>query len=278
MAFKGTEKEFKSHDKYVGLFMAEVVAVNPNKDELEKLLGSTLDKDPEYTGSNDETGAKRVTLSFWLKEEKTGKLFNTRFSLEDTVVVSKSGKTQYIDNIGSTTYAESENNFPEFFKESGRPYRKAKKGEELLYNFLRKWLNDLNYTDSNTELMLDDWKGLMNGKVKEIREVIERYSNKTIGALATIRTSNDGKEYQSVYSYDFVPSYAVESYLNGGKAYPVMNRFITKVTDPQYGCVDYYELKALSVYDPTNNVVASSNSPILNKETQAASHDDDLPF
>ena len=86
MALKGKEKEVRSYKKYVGLFNAHVVAVNPTKEELGTLLGTTIEKDPEYVGSNQETGAKRLTVSFWLKEENTGNHFNVRFNIEDTVV------------------------------------------------------------------------------------------------------------------------------------------------------------------------------------------------
>ena len=136
MAIKGNEKEVRSYNKYVGLFNGNVIAVNPSKTELSKILGVEIDKDLEYTGVNDETGAKKVTLSFWIQAgNKSIPPFNVRFSLEDTVVMSKSGKTQYINNIGEASYADSEETLPQFYKDKGRTIRKAKKGEEAFYNF-----------------------------------------------------------------------------------------------------------------------------------------------
>jgi len=285
MALKGKEKENKSFSKYVGLFNAFVVAVNPSKDELGKLLGATIEKEPEYTGSNSENGAPRLTVSFWLKEEQTGSLFNVRFNIEDTVVVSKSGLNQYINSIGTTSYANSPDAVPDFVK--ARPVRQAKKGEELLYKFLRNWLSDLNYEDESTELMMD-WKKLISGKVTELRDAIDAFSTKTICAMATVRTADDGKEYQAVYSYEFLPSFALDCF-NGKakKQYKSVDKFITKVQDAEYGCKDYYELTPLKEYDPSKNVVNTTNSPIVQKsnvtvasqpQAVTASAIDDLPF
>jgi len=283
MALTGKVKENKGNfSKYVGLFTANVVAVNPSKDELGKLLNTTIEKDIEYTGVNDQTGAKKLTLSFWLKEEHKGNLFNVRFNIEDTVVESKTGKTQFINNIGTTSYAEDKSKVPDFLTQNGRDIRPAKKGEELLYKFLRAWLSNLNYEDESTELSMN-WKQLISGKTTEIREAIENFKSQTVCCMATVRTADDGKEYQAVYSYEFLPSYAMDCF-NGTakKQYAAVTRFISKVTDPEYGCKDFYELKPLTEYDPQRNVVASTNSPVIRSEQPApvTTDDvaDDLPF
>lgn len=290
MALKGKEKEVKSGSftKYVGLFNANVIAVNPTKEELGKLLNTTIEKDIEYSGSNDQNGAKKLTISFWLKEEQTGNLFNVRFNLEDTVVESKTGKTQFINSIGTTSYCSDKNNVPSFLTENGRSVRPAKKGEELLYKFLRSWLSNLNYEDSSTELCMD-WKPLIGGKLSEIRDAIANFTNQTVGCMATVRTADDGKEYQGVYSYEFLPSYALDCF-NGKakKQYKCVDKFIAKVTDSEYGCKDYYELKPLTEYDPTKNVVGTTNSPLVGQKSapkqqevpkeQYAGVNDDLPF
>jgi hypothetical protein len=282
MAINGTPKEMKTYKKYVGLFTANVVAVNPTKSELEKLLGTNIDKDPEYTGTNNE-GNKRITLSFWLKEANLGVLFNVRFNLEDKIMISSTGKTQFINSAGQTSYAQDKSQVPDFLTEGGRSIKPAKKGEELLCKFLRKWLNNLPYDDPNTEIVIDDWKALFNGNTKELKSAIDAYKSQEVGAMATIRTSDDGKEYQSVYSYEFLPSFAIRSLFENGKAYKTYDAFVEKVNDEKYGCKDHYELGPLKEYDPTLNVVNTSNSSILPKaKTKAPTIDstvvDDLPF
>lgn len=288
MALKGKEKEQRNYSKYVGLFNANVVAVNPTKDQLSKLLGATIEKDLEYTGVNSDTGAKKLTLSFWLKEETTSNLFNVRFNLEDTIVVSKTGKTQFINTIGTTSYADNINQVPTFLTDNGRTVRPAKKGEELMYKFLRNWLNNLNYNDESTELSLD-WKKLISGKTAEITDAIDSFSEQMICSMATVRTADDGKEYQGVYSYEFLPAYALNCF-NGkaNKSYKAVDKFIQKVQDPEYGCKDYYELKPLKEYDPASNVVNTTNSAVIKGAPSVASNPvtqgvldtaiDDLPF
>jgi hypothetical protein len=277
MALKGKSKEIsgenKNYTKYVGMFNGKVVAVNPTKEQLGKLLNTTIEKDLEYTSINEENGAKKLILSFWLREESTGQHFNVRFNLEDTVKVSKSGKTQFINSIGSTSYAEDESSVPSFITQNGRSIRKAKVGEELLYNFLRNWLSNLNYDDESTELMLN-WKQLISGKTQELNEAIQNFDNQLICAMAIIRTdSTTGKEYQGVYSYAFLPSYALDCF-NGKKNYKTVDKFIEKVEDSNYGCQDYYQLKPMCEYDPTKNVVASTDAPIISTDPVV----DDLPF
>lgn len=284
MAIQGKEKEVKNFSKHVGMFNAHVVALNPTKEELGKVLGTELEKDLEYTSENADTGAKKVSISFWLREAKTNQHFNVRFNLEDTVVESKTGKTQFINSIGTTSYANDKSSLPDWFTEKNREVRVAKRGEELLYKFLRNWLSNLNYEDESTELTVD-WKKLISGKTNELRDAITKYEDQQICALATVRTAEDGKEYQGVYSYEFLPGFALD-YFTGKKTkmYKSVDKFIEKVTDAEYGCKDYYVLKPLSEYDPTKNVVGSSDNPVISKasKSQAVSTeetvDDNLPF
>lgn len=286
MAIQGKEKEVKNFSKHVGMFNANVVGVNPTKEELGKILGTELEKDLEYTSENSETGAKKVTLSFWLREAKTGQHFNVRFNLEDTVVESKTGKTQFINSIGNTSYAEDKSSLADWFTGNNREVRVAKRGEELLYKFLRNWLSNLNYEDESTELSVD-WKKLISGKTNELRDAIASFEEQQICALATVRTAEDGKEYQGVYSYEFLPGYALDCF-NGKKAKPYksVDKFIEKITDAEYGCKDYYQLQPLTEYDPSKNVVGNSDKAVIPKKDGQATQklqtvetaDDDLPF
>lgn len=258
---KGKEREQKSHTKYVGMFNAKVIAVNPNTEELGKILGTTIAKDPEYMGENAE-GKPKVTLSIWLQDTKTAEVFNVRFNLEDSVVESKTSKYQFINDIGSTSYAETENDLPSWFVT--RDYRKAKKGEEIVYKFLRAWLSNLEYNDPSTELKLDDWKKLMKGNMSEIKDVIAANTDQEICCLATIRTADDGNEYQSIYSREFLPAYSLDCFTGKkAKSYKAVDKFIAQVNDSEYGCKDYYELVPLKEYDATKNLINQTNDPVI---------------
>lgn len=289
MALKGTERESKNYEKYVGLFTGKVVAVNPNKAELEKLLNTTLENEITYKDVNEENGAKKIILSFWIKANnpEINNLFNVKIFLENTIRVSSTGKTQYINTIGQTSFSDDIDTIPDFIKE--RKLRKALIGEETLYKFLSSWLSDLDMSSPNTEISLDNIQNLFNNKTTELRDSIENFHDKSIGLLATIRTSAEGKDYQGIYSYEFLPAYAVESYITKGKMYKSLTRLIDKVESVEYPCKDYFEICALHPYSPEKNIVSSSSSPIMikTKNTQSQStvsveqeqeDDNGLPF
>lgn len=260
--------------KRVGLFEASVIAINPNMEEYAEVLGMELkegSKATEYLGtSNDGNTSLRVDI--WLQEIKSGDKFKVNFFLENKLKTNKDGtKAQYINNVGTTSWAIDENTLPEWFK--GREYRQAYVGEEEMYGFLRTWLGNLDYRDADTVLELD-WKTLMKGNVKDIKSQIDGEYCTNVVALATIKTvEKDGevKEYQGVYNKGFLPAYALKqfrlvNYADGkvldslrtkkNKDLKTHERFVVQVTG-EYGCRDFYALKDLCEYNADDNVVAS---------------------
>lgn len=260
--------------KKVGLFESKVIAINPTLEEYAEVLGIELkegSKATEYLGtSNDGNTSLRVDI--WLQEIKSGDKFKVNFFLENKLKTNKDGtKAQYINNVGTTSWASDENNLPDWFK--GRDYRQAYVGEEELYGFLRTWLGNLDYRDADTVLELD-WKTLMKGNVKDIKSQIDGEYCTNVVALATVKTvEKDGevKEYQGVYNKGFLPAYALKQFrlvnyadtkvldsLRNKKAKDLKTheRFVVQVTG-EYGCRDFYALKDLCEYNANDNVVAS---------------------
>jgi hypothetical protein len=258
----------------VGLFEAEVVAINPTAEEYKEVLGIDLpenSKATEYLGqSKDKNTYLRVDV--WLKDAKSGDKFKTTFFLEDKERENKDGsKKQYINNIGKCAWADDANNLPEWFAK--RDYRVAYVGEEELYEFLRTWLNKLDYMKDNTVLQAD-WKKLMKGNVSELKSQVDGAYCTNIGALATIiMKEKDGEntEYQGVYNKAFLPAYAlknfrlidygnssIQSSLRAKKLRDLKphERFVLNVTG-EYGCRDFYILRDLKEYNADDNLVAS---------------------
>lgn len=273
---KKRESSANSQDftKKVGLFESKVIAINPSMEEYAEVLGMELkegSKATEYLGtSNDGNTSLRVDI--WLQEIKSGDKFKVNFFLENKLKANKDGtKAQYINNVGTTSWATDENTLPDWFK--GREYRQAYVGEEELYGFLRTWLGNLDYRDADTVLQLD-WKTLMKGNVKDIKSQIDGEYCTNVVALATIKTvEKDGevKEYQGVYNKGFLPAYALKQFrlvnyadtkvldsLRNKKAKDLKTheRFVVQVTG-EYGCRDFYALKDLCDYNADDNVVAS---------------------
>jgi hypothetical protein len=260
--------------KKVGLFEAEVVAVNPNAEEYKDILGMELKEDSkatEYLGTS-QNGNKTLRIDFWLEEVKSKEKFKVTFFLEDLVKENKDNtKKQYINAVGMCSWADDPNNLYEWF--TNREYRPAFVGEEDLYNFLRTWLGNLDLRDAESTLEIE-WKKLMNGNVRDIKQLIGGEFVTNVIALATIKSvikDGDTKEYQAVYNKAFLPAYTLKNfrlldYSNSGvlttlrakksKELKPHERFVINVTG-EYGCKDYYTFKDLKDYNPDDNLVAS---------------------
>jgi hypothetical protein len=263
--------------KSVGLFEAKVIAVNPNMEEYKDILGIELKEDSkalDYLGKTDEDNIK-LRIDIWLEEVKDNEKFKVTFFLEDKEKENKDGsKYQYINAVGVCSWASDSNDLPEWFAK--RDYRVAYVGEEDLYNFMRTWLNNLDYRDAETILEID-WKKLMKGNVKDIKSQIDGEWCSTIGALATIKIvakDGDTKEYQGVYNKLFLPPYSIKQFrlvdysktetLNKLRAKKTRDlkaheKFAVNVTG-EYGCKDYFTLKDLRDYNPDDNLVASDKT------------------
>jgi hypothetical protein len=137
-------------------------------------------------------------------------------------VGANSGKIQVIDKYGRTAWATKEDiaskAIPQYTNGPAnidKDYRPACDGEESLVEFLINWLNipsPNNYingkwvmkedtSDSEVSLNLGD---LFKGNVKEIAELIKLAANYAVKAAVGIRTTDEGKQYQQVFTRKFV--------------------------------------------------------------------------
>jgi hypothetical protein len=260
--------------KKVGLFEAKVVAINPTIEEFKDKLGIELKEDSkaiEYLGTSQD-GNKTVRIDVWLEEVKNKDKFKVAFFLENKERENKDGtKKQYINTVGSCSWADDENNLPKWFTE--RECRVAYVGEEDLYNFMRTWLGDLDYRDAETTLQLE-WTKLMKGNVKDLRDQIGGEWCTSVVALATVKTvekDGDIKEYQGVYNKGFLPAYTLKQFrlvdfssstiLKGlrekkSKDLKPHERFVLNITG-EYGCKEFYTFRDLAEYNADDNLVAS---------------------
>jgi hypothetical protein len=289
MAIEGINKEKKEFSdsvvKRVGLFEARVIAINPNEEEYLSILGKTLKEDSkatEYLGKskNDNTFLR---LDVWLQdikniseEDKSAGKYKVTFFLENKERENKDfTKKQCINSLGTTTWAEDEDNLPAWFAK--RESRVAFIGEEDLYRFLKIWLGGeegMKLQDPETTLSID-WKKLMKGNVKELKEQIDgNFVKDHFVALATIiikEKEGDVKEYQGVFNKAFLPSYALKQFRLTDYRNPTLvekikkipfkekqahEKFISEVAG-DYGCKDYYTFRDIQNYDSSDNFAAS---------------------
>jgi hypothetical protein len=258
-----------------GLLEANVIAINPTAEEFKDILGMELKEDSkaaEYLGETKD-GNSYLRVDVWLQKVNSDDKFKTSFFLEDKERENKDGtKKQYINSIGMCSWAADENDLAEWFTK-GRDFRVAYTGEEDLYNFMRTWLADLDYRDSETVLQLE-WKKLMRGNVKDLKDQIGGEWSKSVVALATVivkERDGESKEYQGIYNKAFLGGYTLKQFrlvdygnkrVQEGlknkkpKDLKAHEKFVVNVTG-EYGCKDYYTFKDLQDYNADDNLVAS---------------------
>lgn len=273
---KRQNTENSDYVKSVGLFEAKVIAVNPSVEEYKDKLEIELKEDSkavEYLGETKD-GNNYLRLDFWLQNIKTDKKSKVTFFLEDRERENKdSTKKQYINEVGMCSWADDPNNLPEWFTK--RDYRVAHVGEEEFYDFMKTWLGNLDFRDPETVLQLD-WKKLMRGNVKDIKEQIDGEFSVNFCSLSTIVSKErDGeiKEYEVIYNKAFLPAYSLKQFRlidydspkviselqsKKPKDLKVHEKFVLKVAG-EYGCKDYFILKDLKEYVPEENLAASDS-------------------
>jgi hypothetical protein len=276
---KGKVRKPSDFQRETGFFEGQVVAINPDREQLEKLLETTIEKDPEYIGEED--GVKKAQIVFWIRDEKTKKVKDLKFFIRDSdreKAKPKDGaseeekrsfvkKKQYINEIGTTSWADKEENLQDWFTQ--RDYRVAKEGEEELYAFLQKWLGKLDFKDKDA-LLSFDFRKLLRGNVSELREQINGEYNDSVVFLKIVRkVEKDGEDqyYEQIYNREFLPGYVMKQIklkkIDGNfieaaemqqktdrKKLSALQRFVLSVTDRQYGIRDFYTLGELEIFDP----------------------------
>ena len=274
MAIGGSKREIPQggdFPKKVGIFEAKVIAINPNEREYKDILGIELKEDSNATNYYDDV-KKKLRVNVWLQDVNSDFKTNATFWLEHGEKENKDAtKKQYINSIGVCSWASSPDLLPAWFLK--RDYRVAHIGEEEFLGFVRIWLGGLDFSDMDTEIFLD-WKKVMSGDLKDLKEQIDGEFTQTVGALATVKTveKEDGpKSYQNIFIKSFFPGYSIKSmrvvdYNNPdvvrgltfrkSAELKMHERFVVNVAG-EYGCKDYYTFKELHDYDPEANLVES---------------------
>lgn len=283
-AVKGQLREEKDFSKYVGFALVSVVAVNPDREQLNALLGKDGDENDkviEYVGEDTEGNVKsRVT--FWLREEKTSKLFVHNINIIDKLKTNKAGdKQQYINSVGLTTWSDDEGNLQEWFTKftekdktviGDKSVRKAAVGEEELGIFLHAWLGKLNFNHPDTEVIIDK-KKLFAGNYKELKELVGEDFTAPFVVLLGVRTDKDdsSKQYQQVYSKGFLQGNFMK-YINNNNSFPTeyaqkaWNKFVENV-EGEYGFNAFHKLVPLTIYDRAEDIAAQEqNKPEVTAE------------
>lgn len=226
-----------SFKRFIGIAPCFVKAVNPSKEELEEAFSTTLEKAPEYVGEQEveEDGVKvkypnaRVTFLVHPDPEKVGfdaGLISVSLFVRKQFRFNKDkSKVQVIDKYGRTAWATAEevknHQIPMYSNGPAnldKDFRPAYVGEEELTNFIisylnipsvmrynkteRKWYMVDNPQDS--ECRLDHIEDYFKGDFSELKEILSYQPSNKLKVLFGVRSGDDGKQYQAVYSQMFL--------------------------------------------------------------------------
>lgn len=283
--------------RYKGVGTVSVLAVNPTKDEWNKLTGGNMEKEPEYT-SIGEDGIKRARITLLVKPDPTKTVGGvepiipiTFWFRKAAVQGSQSGKYQIIDKYGETAWATQEEiqskKIPQYTNGPANidaDYRKIVNGEEAFTKFLKAYLcipstrSMVNGAwveradKSDCEARLDNIVKIFDGDFKEIKSILNAQPNNHVQVLFGVRTAEDGREYQDFFTQVFLTqsNYRRTAFAKELTAQKNLGR---------YGNVDFGDMENISnLYECslTPSVVQPSAAPI--PTLQPEQEDDDLPF
>lgn len=243
MAFATGKKTTESNgtvSRYIGVAPVTILAVNPNKAELEKIYNTEIENSPEYISETEvgiEGNKHKVTqarvdfIVQTVKEKCNGIDMKTRvtFFLANDYRYNRDGsKVQVINKYGETTWLPIENakagTIPEnlsWFEPAD--FRPAYIGEEELIGFIKAYLGIPNKSyrrdgkvieigdKSEAEARLDKIKDYFKEDFSELRKVIALQPENRVKCLFGVRSTDDGRQYQAVYTQKFL-KYGVNDY------------------------------------------------------------------
>ena len=211
--------------RYIGTSPVFVKAVNPSKDERNKLLNAEIDNEPEYIKEREVDGTKvrQVIVTFYVKpdvEEEV--IIPMTFFVDKSYRFNKDKtKVQVIDKYGYSGWATQEEikNQTKLKSSTGKdlriatPYRPAYNGEIKLIEFIKYYLNideAISYINGewvpNPKVKAEDCEcsldmdKLFKGDFSEIKEVPTLMPTNKVKVMFGVRTTDEGKQYQAVYT------------------------------------------------------------------------------
>ena len=236
-----SEEVMSSIKSYSGISNFNVLAVNPNMQELHA-IDIMVKQEPEYF--LELNGEDYFKVVFWVKNDD----LTTRLEIlmQNKERTSKTGKFQWLNAIGQSTWSEGIPAY-EWWKQPDTS-RKAFGGEETLINFVKAWAN----VAPGDNVYFDTINEIVKGNVTELKSLVTALKNNQVRLLVGVK---DGK-YQQVYTKMF------------GRIKPQRDDLFVKALNDEYGAfnaefntdLQWGEFKpVLSVVTPDNDNGVAEN-------------------
>ena len=222
----GTQEstETQGFKRYVGLASSKVLAVNPNKKQLDELMGFESANEPEYVVDTDNGKEARITFIVRTDPEANNGIEITNrlmFTLRSAAAYNKDQtKVQVIDEYGDFVWADTEDvkNHKKLMTANGTEmristnYRIACVGECALVDFLKNflcvksayeykngvWVRKPEAQAAEGKFTLEHIKDYFKGDFSELREALAYQPNNKVKLLYGVRTTDDNKQYQTI--------------------------------------------------------------------------------
>jgi len=300
----GIERDADYEEKPEFEYVKEDVSLKTKKRDAQ---GNVL-KDEEGNDVEDEIFTKKLTVTVWVKENKTEEIFPMNFTLYDVDDVSSTGKIKFVTQHGKSTYVDSAENLPSWFTQTpGKKkftlnYRPAKRGEASLLEFLAAWTN-ISPFDIESSLFLDNEKKFWNGDMKELNNLIADFEDNSVMVNFGVRTKEEEteegsvtKEYQAISTKAFCQSSFMKFFRNYANKnwegliketgnYDVFDTKAKVGDTSMYSLANYmnnifgqYGAKEYTVKEEIREYNSEENPLNAEKSLVTEGVDDDLPF
>lgn len=213
--------------RYIGVAPIYVLGVNPTKSELEGYYNTSLEKEPEYTGSKDNVPFVRIDFVVKTDATRSNNIDLTTkvtfFLRREKRVNRDNTKVQVIDKYGRTAWVTNEQlkakEIPMYTNGPANldaDYRPVYNGEENLTNFIKTYLNIPSVqkyvngawvmvdNPQDCEARLEHIEDYFKGNFQELKEIIAMQPNNKVKALFGVRAADNGSLYQDVFGDMFL--------------------------------------------------------------------------
>ena len=227
---------------YSGLTNMNVIAINPTMAELHA-VDIKVKSEPNYF--LELNGTEYFKIVFWMKN--TDLITRLEVLTTKSARTSQTGKYQWINNIGQTTWSEESPTY-DWWKSEGQ--RHAYGGEETLINFIKAWANVASGDDVSFETM----DKIVAGDVTELKTLMKMLDGNQARVLVGVK---DGK-YQTIYTKHF------------GRVKPQRDDLFVRMLNDDYGAFNA---------EFSTDLKWDEFKPALAVTTPDSDNDDDeLPF
>lgn len=280
------EQEVFESSLYTGVGCVNILAVNPTKEELDKLRGFESKNEPVYSIEKDGEKTQIITFLVRTNDNSVNNGIETfgliKFFLRDSYMLSKNGdKVKVINKYGECAWLPYDS---ETKKVTGVPenmswftpddVRPCIMGEEELTRFLKNYANTAQKDErgNKVECRIDNISKIASGDVKELKELLKMTKGYTVKVLFYV-----DKNYQQVLSgqtqrawsnnYSYFLKFVEEAKQNGQYA----------TSEFTFDNLQKYVLQAKPT-EITNNNSSGISLPNLGETKSPEVKKDDLPF